>query len=160
MEGKEIQERVTPAAWVLGLGDGLGGWGREGSSAATRSRSRSRAPSHTSVDPIRVLAQNPGKLPTPGTATLPHPTPTSQDPKTTQATSAVHAELSCRGSPLPHLLPRTHTSHTISSRLETSQRKFQQNFHRSVGRAGAGVIRRAELGGVGEVGRAGREKAL
>ena len=109
MEGKEIQERVTPAAWVLGLGDGLGGRGREGSSAATRSRSRSRAPSHTSVDPIRVLAQNPGKLPTPGTATLPHPPPVSgpdhhRPPLTETSTQPVCSSVLAHGSPIQNVL--------------------------------------------------------
>lgn len=67
---KEIQERATPGAYASSLEDGWGGVVAGESEAATRCRSRSRALSHTSVDPIKVLAQNLDKLPTPGTSTL------------------------------------------------------------------------------------------
>lgn len=47
--------------WLRRWAGGAGAEGR--TEAATRSRSRSRAPSHTSVDPIRVLAQNQASSP-------------------------------------------------------------------------------------------------
>lgn len=86
----------------------------------------------------------------------------------TQAIPSIHLEFSFlrlklpgrQRSPFLHLLPGTHTPHAISSRLEKSQRKSSKIFIEAWGRAGARAIRRAELGGVGEVGRTGREKAL
>lgn len=59
---------AVTGACAPGLGDGLGTG--VGADAATQNRSRSRAQSHTAVDPIRVLAQNPGKLPTPAISAL------------------------------------------------------------------------------------------
>lgn len=121
----------------------LGKWagGQRGEpEAATQSRSRSRAPSHTSVDPIRVLAQNLGKLPTPGTSACPT-IPTTWDPKIQdlghqpypprpqlpRAQTPREAKVTS-----PSLAPRyTYFSH---HRLQIGKiSKFQQNFHRSTG---------------------------
>lgn len=122
----------------------IGRWagGAEGRpEAATRSRSRSRAPSHTSVDPIRVLAQNPGKLPTPGTSTLPH-YPHLLDPKIRdpghpryppriqlpQAQTPWKTKVTFPSFPPWYTHPSCH-----QLQIGKIPKKVQQNFHRSMG---------------------------
>lgn len=160
------KKRAPPGACAPGLGNGLGGKGgnlklprRAGAGPGPRATHLwipSESLPKTWASSLHLELQ-----PAP-----PSPPPGIQRFKT-WATNPIHLDLSFPGlklpgrqrSPLPHLLPDTHTSHTIGSRLEKSQ-SSSKTFTEAGGRAGARAIRRAELGGVGEVGRAGREKAL
>lgn len=122
--------------------------------------------------PSGSFAQNPGKLPTPGTSTMPAPPPRRpprhgpkiqgpghqlypprtwllrvQTPEKTEVASSSLAP--------QYTYFSLHQLHWKNPK-ESSSKTLTEVW----GRAGARVIRRAELGGAGEVGWAGREKAL
>lgn len=130
--------------WLRRWAGGAGAEGR--TEAATRSRSRSRAPSHTSVDPIRVLAQNQASSPHLELQPCPPPTNSWIQRFKTQGICPIHLEFSFlrlklpgrQRSPFPLLFLHTHTPHTISSRLEKSQRKSSKIFIEAQGGQGRG----------------------